>query len=103
MTYRLQFLPEVEHDVRVGRDWYERRSTELGDVFVRAFYSGVDGIVSNPLLYRTFHGMVRRCLLRRFPYAIYFMLEDDLVVVLGLFHCARDPQGVNAQLRRREE
>jgi len=30
------------------------------------------------------------CLLRWFLYAIYFTIEEDIVAVFGLFHCARD-------------
>lgn len=45
----------------------------------------------------------RRRLLGRFPYAVYFMVEDDQIVVFGLFHCARDPRTIRANLRERLE
>ena len=33
----------------------------------------------------------RRALLRRFPYAVYFAVEGDLVIVLAVLHGSRDP------------
>lgn len=44
----------------------------------------------------------RRRLLRRFPYAIYFGIENDTIVVFGLFHCARNPRTIRAQLQDRD-
>ncbi len=58
-------------------------------------------IALNPLLYRVVHGEIRRRLLRRFPYAVYFTLEGNEIVVLGLFHCARDPRSTMEALRGR--
>ena len=103
MTYRLRLLPEVEGDARIGHLWYEERSPGLGDDFLGEFYRGTAEIATNPLLCRTVHGAIRRRLLHRFPYSVYFTLEDDVVLVLGLFHCARDPQTIDEELRRREE
>jgi hypothetical protein len=42
-------------------------------------------------------------LLRRFPYAIYFIIKDHQIIVFGLFHCARDPRTIRTKLRDRGE
>ena len=34
---------------------------------------------------------VRRALLRRFPYAVYFIVDDASVIVLACLHVRRDP------------
>jgi hypothetical protein len=52
---------------------------------------------------RWFNNEFRRRLLRRFPYAIYFMVVGDQIVVYALFHCARDPRTIKAKLRDRQE
>ncbi len=71
MTYTLRFLPEVEDDVIGGYVWYEAKSRGLGEEFLRMFYTHAGEIPRNPLLYPKVYGEFRRCLLRRFPYAIY--------------------------------
>ena len=103
MTYTLRFLSEVEDDAIVGYLWYETKSLGLGDEFLRMFYACADDIRRNPLLFQKAHKEFRRCLLRRFPYAIYFIMSDDQIIVTGLFHCARDPRAVESELRNRKE
>ena len=41
--------------------------------------------------------------MRRFPYAIYFMIEKDQIIVFGLFHCARDPRTIRTKLQYRKK
>lgn len=103
MTYTLRFLPEVEGDVLSGYVWYEIKSQGLGEDFLRMFYACVNEITQNPLLYQKVYNEFRRRLLRRFPYAIYFMIKDNQIIVFGLFHSARDPGIIKTKLQDREE
>lgn len=103
MTYTLRFLPEVEEDVIGGYVWYEAKLSGLGEEFLRVFYACAGEISRNPLLYPKVYGDFRRRLLRRFPYAIYFMVNDNQIIVFGLFHCARDPRTIITKLRDRKE
>lgn len=102
MTYTLHFLPELEQDVLTGYSWYEERSRGLGEEFLRVFYASAVEISRNPLLYRKVHRDFRRCLLRRFPYALYFRIEDHEIIAFGLFHCARNPRTVRDKLQGRD-
>ena len=102
MTHVLRFLPEVEMDVPNGRLWYEEKSPGLGEEFLRVFYACSQELTRNPLIHQTVHREFRRCLLRRFPYAIYFRVEDNVVIVFGLFHCARGPRRLRRDLSNRE-
>ena len=101
MTYRLRFLPEVEGDAVAAYEWYEGKLAGLGKDFLQALYIGAEETTLNPLLYQLVHGQIRRRLLRRFPYAVYFALDGNELVVLGVFHCARDPRSTIEELRRR--
>ncbi|MBI5676293.1 MAG: type II toxin-antitoxin system RelE/ParE family toxin [Nitrospirae bacterium] len=103
MTYILRFLPEVEEDLINGYVWYESKSRGLGEDFLRMFYAYANEILWNPLRYPKVYQDFRRRLLRRFPYAIYFEIENDQIIVFGLFHCARNPQAINAELKNREK
>lgn len=103
MTYFLRFLPEVEEDVIGGYVWYEAKSPGLGEEFLRIFYACAAEIPRNPLLYPKVYNEFRRLLLKRFPYAIYFMVGNDQIIVFGLFHCARDPRTIRTKLQDREE
>ena len=103
MTYPLHFFSEVEADVFSAYVWYGAKSPGLGEEFLRIFYACVKEIPENPLLYPKVCREFRRRLLRRFPYAIYFMIKDNQIIMSGLFHCARDPHTIRTTLQDREE
>ena len=101
MTFTLRFLPEVEDDAIAGFTWYQEKASGLGEEFLRMFYACAGEIPGNPLLYPKAYREFRRRLLRRFPYAIYFTIEGSEIIVFGLFHCARSPRDIRAELRER--
>jgi hypothetical protein len=101
MSYVLSFLPEVEQDVLSSYAWYEEKTTGLGEEFLRLFYAQAREIPRNPFLHSTVFQDFRRRLLRRFPYAIYFRIEGETVVIYGLFHCARDPHIIKKSIKGR--
>lgn len=65
------------------------------------FYACAGDSIRNPLLYPKVHNEFRRCLLRRFPYAIYFTIDGDQIIITGLFHGARDPRAIESMLHDR--
>ena len=97
----LRFVPEVEKDALAGFMWYETKAAGLGEEFLRIFYAGALQIQRNPQIYPEIDTGIRRFLLRRFPYAIYFITEKSETIVLGLFHCARDPRTIRKELADR--
>lgn len=72
-------------------DWYERRLQGLGPQFVAAVQQVLDRIAEQPDFYPIVHGNVREALVRRFPFCIYHRAESDQILVLAVFHTARDP------------
>jgi plasmid stabilization system protein ParE len=52
----------------------------------------LDGIQRNPELRAVIYRNVRRSLLRRFPYAVYYRIEPDRVAVVAIHHTKRDPR-----------
>ncbi|KJU84634.1 plasmid stabilization system protein [Candidatus Magnetobacterium bavaricum] len=67
------------------------------------FYTHLSEISSNPLLYPKVYNGFRRCFLKKFPYAIYFMIEDTNIIEFGLFHCARNPDMIKINLQYHKE
>lgn len=59
--------------------------------FVRAVDARLHFIRRNPWVCAPIHKDVRRVLLRRFPYGLYYLVEDEWVVVLACFHAKRNP------------
>jgi plasmid stabilization system protein ParE len=83
--------PSVDLDVEAAFDWYENERAGLGVEFLDELRATYDRISNGPHKYQELRGSIRRALLRRFPYAIYFAIEGDLVVVVAVLHASRDP------------
>jgi plasmid stabilization system protein ParE len=98
MSYQLRSTPLVERDIEDAFDWYESERVGLGLEFLDELRAVYERIEESPLKYEILKFEIRRALTRRFPYAIYFIAEDERVIILAVLHAARDP--VRWQQRR---
>ena len=83
--------PPADVDVEVAFEWHENERQGLGLEFLDELRAAYDRIVDGPLKYQELRGGIRRALLKRFPYAVYFAIEGDVVVVVAVLHASRDP------------
>lgn len=90
---------EVVNDLSQAADWYNNQCPKLGNEFLDAAYRAFDLLASRPKSFPIVHKHVRRALMRRFPYAIYFKIEHESIMVLVVIHTARSPQGWKQRLR----
>jgi len=91
MTVQVRFRPEAEADVTEALAWYRERGLGLGEEFLRSLDSCLATIQRLPESNPVVHQDIRRALLRRFPYGIFYVYEGDVVTVLACFHAKRDP------------
>jgi plasmid stabilization system protein ParE len=88
---RLVGRPAADADVEATFGWYEGQAPGLGQKFLNELSATYDRIRLGPEKYQRVATEVRRAMARRFPYAVYFGIEGDEVVVLAVLHAARDP------------
>jgi toxin ParE1/3/4 len=89
--YRLISEPRADLDVEAAFEWYENERPGLGLEFLDELRATYNRIADGPLKYQELRGSIRRALLRRFPYAVYFAIEGDVVVVVAVLRASRDP------------
>lgn len=73
-------------------DWYEQQRPGLGQDFVDKVQAVFDRIAANPKLHSVVLQDVRKAVVKRFPYCVYYREEANQVVVLAVFHSKRDPR-----------
>ncbi len=59
--------------------------------FLEELRAAYTRIITRPLGYQDVGLGTRRALLRRFPYAVYYVIGNDVIVVLAVLHASRDP------------
>lgn len=83
--------PGADADVLEAYWWYETQDAGLGSEFLRAFEACTANLARHPTAYPEVGEEVRRALLRRFPYAVFYLVEAEAIVVLACLHTHRDP------------
>ena len=71
--------------------WYEHKRQGLGDELRACVEVAISEVARAPLSWPKVRGDIRRRAVRRFPYAVLYVLEPQDVEVLAIFHSSRDP------------
>jgi plasmid stabilization system protein ParE len=98
MTRPLILRLSAEADIEAAYRWYEEQSPGLGTEFLRAVEASLSSIERNPELYSQQYRRARRALLRRFPYALFYVIQPDLIEVIGCIHVRRHPSRWRSRL-----
>ena len=95
---RIEILDEAEEDLIEGFRFYEARDTGVGSYFLDCRFSDIDSL----LLFAGIHQIVyryHRCLSKRFPFAIYYDVDGELIRVHAVLDCRRNPSWIRERLR----
>jgi plasmid stabilization system protein ParE len=71
--------------------WYENQRPRLGVEFIAEIERCVYAAAERPTTYPAIYKDVRRVVANRFPFSVYFRLEERRIVVLAVFHGKRNP------------
>lgn len=91
MAAELVLAPEAEADISAAYDWYETQRVGLGEEFVSCLEAGLQQISRFPTIHANCHKEFRRCLIRRFPYVVFYGYESEVVTIYCVFHASRNP------------
>ena len=91
---RVLIRPEARKDLSDASAWYDNQGPGLGLSFLTAVRQQLLQIRSRPEAFPPFHRQTRRALIKRFPYAVIFLVqaEQERIIVIAVLHCGRDPR-----------
>jgi toxin ParE1/3/4 len=91
-VFEVAFAPAAALELVEAYDWYEAELPGLGVRFQAEIDSTLVRMTANPLQFPAVLRGARRALLRRFPYMLFFTIEDNTLLVIACFHVSRDPR-----------
>jgi len=95
---RIRIFDTAKLDLTDGFEFYEVQASGVGQYFLDALYSDIDSLRLyagiHPKKSEVFHWMLSK----RFPYAIYYTVADDLVSVHAVLDCRQDPLRIEERL-----
>ncbi|ARN78040.1 hypothetical protein BST97_08525 [Nonlabens spongiae] len=86
MVHLLTFDEEALIDFKEAVEYYKQISADLASRFQVEFWSKIEELKTNPLQYQSRYRDIRLAHLKKFPYAIHFIMEDKRVVVFRILH-----------------
>jgi len=101
MPYEVVIRSAAQTDVLDSAIWYEQQRDGWGHVFSTAILGTLQKVARNPETYPLVTERVRRASVDRFPFGVFYVVEDDRerVVVIAVIHASRDPDTWTTRLR----
>lgn len=93
----IRLLESAKNDLREGWRFYEQQAAGVGDYFL----SSIEVDVQSLRLYAGIHERAEgfhRMLAKRFPFAVYYLIEEDRIDIYAILDCRRDPNWIVQRL-----
>jgi toxin ParE1/3/4 len=94
LNFKVQVRRAAELDVAVAQVWYDTQRDGLGADFHSKISEVFTVLTENPLIYPALYRDVRRAIVHRFPYLIWYRVLGEEVIVLACSHARQNPTKV---------
>lgn len=98
MIYATVIRPAAHADLQAAYDWYEKKRQGLGSEFLDCVDETLERIRQWPDIGFTIYKSLRRARVRRFPYGVFYLIEGQAIVVVGVFHGRQAPRRWKSRL-----
>ncbi len=82
----------AKEDLEIVFSWYERQRKGLGMDFLDCIEVAIEHIVENPEMFQIRYLNFRCCVIRRFPFSIFYTIESNEIIVHSIFDNRQDPE-----------
>ena len=95
---QIRLTRSAEEDLVRGMEFYDAQQQSLGTYFLDSLSADIDSL----MLYAGIHGKptgrFHRALSKRFPFAIYYEVKNDVITVVAILDCRQNPRAIRARL-----
>jgi plasmid stabilization system protein ParE len=88
----IRFTPDADAELAEARQWYAHQREDLDLEFMQSVDDALSRVVRNPYTYPIVYRVLRRAVVRRFPFAVFYEVKADEMQVVAVFHSRRDPE-----------
>ena len=99
VAMKIRYSEEASSELEATAHWYEENRPGLGSEFIMSIEAVLASIRRTPQLYAKAHRSdVRRALIKRFPYGLFFREKEGWIEVISVFHLHRNPRALKQRL-----
>ena len=96
---RVRILDVARDDLIEGFRFYDTKQSGLGDYFLSCLYSDIESLKILGGLHAAAYSRFHRALSKRFPFAIYYTMEEDEVLICAVVDCRRNPSWIHKHMK----
>jgi len=89
---KLRYTDRAKNDVELALEWYEKQRRGLGFEFLDCIEIALKEIITFPQMYQLCYSNYRRNVIRRFPFSIFYTIEDNEIVIHSVFDNIQNPE-----------
>jgi plasmid stabilization system protein ParE len=89
---RIRISPEADAELTEAREWYSHHRDNLDLEFMQCIDEALSLVASNPRAFPLVYRSLRRVVVRRFPFAVFYEVTGGEIKVTAIFHSRRDPE-----------
>jgi len=94
----IEILEEARRDLVEGFHFYENQQEGLGSYFLANLYADIESLKIYAGIHNKPHAPYHRLLSKKFPFAIFYTVENDAVFVHAVLDCRRNPAWIRKRL-----
>lgn len=99
MKLEIVVRSEARNEILEAAKWYGNNLKGLGDRFLTSIDFAVTSIQKDPLAFPKVHKEIRRTLLKKFPFGLFYLFDDNRIVIIAVFHSSRNPMGWQRRIK----
>ena len=92
MPYSVRYKRAAAAEIEAAISWYAKPEINQASAFVKDLARTESHLQTQPALYQRVEGEIRRAALRRFQYSLFYVVEQDQVIVLAFMHQHQKPR-----------
>lgn len=97
---RISIQTSALADLKRGFRFYEHSERGLGSYFLDALYSDIDSLQLYAGIHSIHFGRFFRLFSDRFPFAVYYEVQGNTVLVRAVLDLRRDPSWITSKLKK---
>ena len=91
MTLTVRLTSAAVQDLALAEQWYLNEAPHVLTSFEREIDKAFRLISERPTLYQTVESTVRRALVQKFPFSVFYRILPEWIEVIAVLHQSRDP------------
>lgn len=95
----IKILKSAERDLKEGFYFYECQKAGLGHYFIETLMSDIESLNIFAGIHSIHFDRYYRLLSKRFPFAVYYVIEENEIKIYAVIDCRKDPAWIRKRLQ----